>query len=936
MKFAVGSLVKSRGREWVVLPDSTEETLILRPLGGTDAEVTGIHLPAGEEVISATFDLPDPSRVGDFHSCRLLREAVRLSIRSGAGPFRGLGSIAVEPRSYQLVPLLLALRLDPVRLLIADDVGIGKTVEASLIAKELLERGDANGLCVLVPPHLAEQWQRDLSNQFNIDTELVLASTAARLERGCAAGQSLFDLHRRTVVSMDFIKSPRRREEFLRACPDLVIVDEAHTCTSGVSGRGSQLRHELLQGLAKKSDRHILLVTATPHSGNEDAFRSLLSLLKPELANLPADLSGAQNEPHRRELARYLVQRRRPDIQTYLDEDTPFPERIEEDQTYELTPAYRKLFDRALAFARETIEEAGTDKRRERVRWWSALALLRSIGSSPAAAAATLRNRTPDIEGATPADIDDIGESNVLDLDASDAAASDVTPGADFDEAEGEEARTRRRLLDLAREADALAGAGDGKLKALTKIVEDLLREGLSPIVFCRFIPTAEYVAEHLRKRLGKKTTVASVTGTLSPEEREDRIQSLSTSTSRVLVCTDCLSEGINLQRDFSAVVHYDLSWNPTRHEQREGRVDRFGQLKKRVRTVLLYGSNSPIDGLVLDVLLRKHRTIRASTGVSVPVPSNTSDVMRALGEGLLLRGGKDASQGLFEFAFPGKGELHGAWDRSADREKRSRTLFAQQSIKPEEVRAELQAVRRVLGGSADVRAFVQDALRAHGAGVTEELGAMVVNLSSTSRAVRDALGGIDGFRGRFEPTVREGEIALTRTHPIVAGLAAHTFDMALDAGPSAVARRCGVVRTQSVSTRTTLLVLRERFHILVQDAHGERALLAEECEVVAFTGSPEGPKWLSREETDALLEAQPAGNVAPDLATDFARQVTTAFDEHIRPKVEEHVREKADEILAAHRRVRDAAKMRGVRHQVEPKLPVDVLAFFVLLPVAR
>src|SRR3990172_3397097 len=161
MSFAVGSLVKARGREWVVLPDSNDELLLLRPLGGTEDEKTGI-LTALESVQSAKFDLPDPDDIGDYRSCQLLRDAVRLSTRASTGPFRSFARIAVEPRPYQLVPLLMALKLDPIRLLIADDVGIGKTVEALLIARELYDRGEIDRLAVLCPPHLAEQWQQEL------------------------------------------------------------------------------------------------------------------------------------------------------------------------------------------------------------------------------------------------------------------------------------------------------------------------------------------------------------------------------------------------------------------------------------------------------------------------------------------------------------------------------------------------------------------------------------------------------------------------------------------------------------------------------------------------------------------------------------------------------------------------------------------------------
>jgi SNF2 family DNA or RNA helicase len=317
--FAPGSLVSARGREWVVLPESVDDLVVLRPLGGTDAEICGI-LPELEEVRTATFSWPDPSHPGDFRSANLLRQALRLGFRSSAGPFRSFGSIAVEPRPYQLVPLLLALRQDVTRLLIADDIGIGKTVEALLVAAELLETGAAYGLAVLCPPHLVDQWRREMASKFHLNAEIVGPSTAPRLERGCAVGQTLFELYPYVIVSTDYIKSERRRAEFFRTCPDLVIVDEAHTCAADTSNRTARhQRHELVAGLAAKPSRHIVLVTGTPHSGNVGAFRSLVALLDPAFAELPDDLSGTVNEPIRRRLAAHLVQRRRPDIADYAE-----------------------------------------------------------------------------------------------------------------------------------------------------------------------------------------------------------------------------------------------------------------------------------------------------------------------------------------------------------------------------------------------------------------------------------------------------------------------------------------------------------------------------------------------------------------------------------------------------------------------------------------
>src|SRR5512133_2491768 len=157
--YGPGSLVRARGREWIVLAGSDDETLRLRPVSGSEADQALIHIGLeADPVTDATFPWPKSVQQGGHESALLLRDALLLSLRRGAGPFRSFGQIAVEPRAYQLVPLLMALKLDPVRLLIADDVGVGKTIEAGLIARELLDRGEVERFTVLCPPHLVDQW----------------------------------------------------------------------------------------------------------------------------------------------------------------------------------------------------------------------------------------------------------------------------------------------------------------------------------------------------------------------------------------------------------------------------------------------------------------------------------------------------------------------------------------------------------------------------------------------------------------------------------------------------------------------------------------------------------------------------------------------------------------------------------------------------------
>ena len=939
LRYEPGSLVHARGRDWVVQPDSTADFLLLKPLGGRVEEATGIYLPLeADDVRSAAFGLPTADDLGDARSASLLRDAARLTARATTGPFRSFGRIAVTPRPYQLVPLLMALKLDPVRLLVADDVGVGKTVEAGLVARELLDRGEANRLTVLCPPHLAEQWQNELAERFHIAAELVLPSTVRRLERGLRPGESLFDRHPFTIVSLDYIKGDRHRGEFLRAAPELVIVDEAHTCADPGRTSGSQhQRHHLLRDLAKDPKRHLLLVTATPHSGNEDAFRSLLALLQPGFRDLPDDLSGAKNEPIRRELARYFVQRKRGDIRRYLDADTPFPEREDEDLPYTLSPAYKALFDKVLAYARETLQ-AGDGSHRQRVRWWAMLGLLRALASSPAAAASTLRNRAVTADTATAEEADDLGRRLVLDVaDDEGTEGIDVTPGSH--DTNDESDAHRRRLLAYAREADALAGDQDAKLKRLTTRVRELLADGYAPIVFCRFIPTAEYVAEHLRTAL-RGTQVAAVTGLLAPEERQARVLELGAADQRVLVATDCLSEGINLQERFDAVVHYDLSWNPTRHEQRDGRVDRYGQPRDHVRIATLYGTDNQIDGIVLDVLLRKHKTIRTSLGISVPVPTNTDQVVEAIFEGLLLRGLDRPSvhqDALFDdldaYIKPKAADFQRQWDAAVDREKRSRTVFAQERLDPDEVANEYRAAQAALGSEHLLKRFIDRVVPAHGGTLTPVRGgAHTIDLSEAPDALRDALpttklvvrtDGTPGFGA---------ETRLTRTHPITEALASYVLDTALDPHTNGRATRAGVMRTSAVKVRTVLLLARFRYHLTTTHGSATWETLAEDTVPLAFTGPPDASHWLDEATTLALLDAAPTGNVDPGQAR-FTLERVLDNPDPLREHLESFATERAERLLDAHRRVRTAAGAKGLRYAVDPLLPADVLGAYVYLP---
>jgi superfamily II DNA or RNA helicase len=945
VQFSPGSLVRARGREWVVLPGSDDTFLVLRPLGGGEDDTAGL-IRSLESVEPASFPPPTVEDLGDAADARMLRTALRIGFRSSAGPFRSLANLAVEPRAYQFVPLLLALRQDPVRLLLSDDVGIGKTIESGLIAAELLAQGSIERMAVLCSPSLAEQWQAELRDKFAIDAELVLPSTVKRLTRNLMMSESLFDAHPFVVVSTDFIKAPHRRHELVNHCPELVIVDEAHSAVAdgaGAVGARTQ-RYDLLQAVAKDPTRNLVLVTATPHSGKEEGFRNLIGLLDPDLATV--DLDQVEG---REQLARHFIQRRRADIRHYLDEDTAFPtDRLSREAPYDLKAPYAKVFDDVLDYAHDQIAATtgpGTTVLTRRVRWWSVLALLRALSSSPRAAAATLRTRAATVGAATVDEADQRGRSAVLDSDDDLLESLDVTPGADdtgIDSTDGDQAVTthRERLLELAASVDKLAGTkADAKLALLIDQVRQLVADGYDPIVFCRFIDTADYLADHLTAALGNKANLTAVTGKLPPSERKARIDALAEIEGRhVLVATDCLSEGVNLQDTFDAVVHYDLAWNPTRHEQREGRVDRFGQKTTIVRTVTIYGTDNQIDGIVLAVLLRKHEAIRRRTGVSVPVPDESDTVVEALMEGLILRGRHERRQQQLDLDDQRVQHLDRAWESAAEREKQSQTKYVQGTIHPEEVAREVAAARDAIGTRHDIERFTRDALAALGASPTPTAEGFTAVTATTPIGLRDTLpvGHREPLPFHTDHPVPRGEALLARTDPHVEAVARFVLDTALDPTITAsdrAAARCGVLRTRAVTTRTTLLVLRYRFHLDLPTPAGTRAMVSEQARFVAFTGTPPDIQWLDAERIDTLLETKPDANVAPDQAQALLERTLAHLDD-LAVEIATEGDELGIELLEAHRRVRTGANIprRGLR--VSAQHPGDILGVYLYLPI--
>ena len=980
-----GSIVRARGREWVVLPNPAPNTFKLRPLGGGDQQVATLFLPLeGHDVSSATFPAPDPSQSGSQSSALLLRDALLLKLRAGAGPFRSLGNLALNPRAYQLVPLLMALKQSVIRLLIADEVGLGKTVEALLIARELLDRGEIRTITVICPPHLCEKWRADMAQQFHLGAEVVRPGTIGRLSKDLPVGHSLFEAYPFTVVSLDTIKRDDYRDGFIRGCGDFVIVDEAHTCTSG-KGRGRHQRYELLRGLASRGDRHLVLLTATPHSGDSEGFNHLLGLLHPKFEALGTLPEGPERDALREELGSHFVQRRRQDIRAeWGSEGADFPDRETREATYELTGDWGSLFHDVLEYARALVKRsAGQSRLRQRMSWWAALALLRCISSSPAAAAASLRTKLAGLSRE-----DDTGLSEEQQLSELEALASQgVLDGLDEEMSEEEAApggdlaieADRQQLEDMISRAESLRGpAQDPKLRQLIRQVQALLAEGFRPVIFCRFRPTAHYLAEQLSEALPKRSVVIrAVTGELPPEERVERIAELEAEAfagekprTPVLVATDCLSEGIDLQRSFDAVVHYDLCWNPTRHEQREGRVDRFAQPKPVVRALMLHGAckdptrRNPVDARVLTVILNKEKLIRKELGVSVPVPGDMNSITQAvladvLGEAVSGETLQQLGLNLGLVSPPGmppvmamagwEATLDQQWQSAKENARQTQTIFAQRRLKPEDVLPEWRKSREALGDQKAVtRLLVEACSRLRLPLPSAENGSWRFDLAEIPperRALRERLEA-QGLEGVVSCATalpcRDGAQLLTRSHPLVVELAEFVAERALSGEEPELAARGAVVRTRAVTRRTTVLLLRLR-HQIQQERRTETGyilmppLLVEECLTVVRNG--EQLEVLAEAEALALLQAEPAGNVqGPQRQMELERALAALAE--LEAPLRLLAQDRAAQAEEDHRNVRKAAVGSGgallMRFRCEPSLPVDVIGVFVLLPAPQ
>jgi hypothetical protein len=480
--------------------------------------------------------------------------------------------------------------------------------------------------------------------------------------------------------------------------------------------------------------------------------------------------------------------------------------------------------------------------------------------------------------------------------------------------------------------------------------MEGLVQDGYAPVVFCRYVATAHYVAAELKKHF-PKVLVDVVTGELSPEERRAKVESMEegdgTPAGRILVATDCLSEGINLQHLFTAVVHYDLAWNPTRHEQREGRVDRFGQQAPEVRCTMLYGQDNPVDGFVLNVILRKGEAIQKELGVLVPMPEDKQRINQALIKAALMkRENRSSAQAQLGFDFAEAEQLlaplQTQWTDALEKAKANRTVFAQRRIRPDEVLPEWQKQQAALGSHADVQRFVQSACARLGAPLeAARRSTHRLHTQHLPEALRQRLAdeGLvpEGATRAAHTTLVLDFAELHRSYPLVSVLADHLLENALQgdgatAQAPAITARCAATITDAVDVVTTVVLLRLRHQLSYVRRRQPYQMMAEETVALAVKGRS-NPEWLSDEGTARLLECVPTGNLPQGAMAREVGQALQFLAQHPE-RLQVLAQERAQTLLADHRRVREAARDVG-QYSVAPCLPVDVMGVYVLLPDA-
>ena len=692
----------------------------------------------------------------------------------------------------------------------------------------------------------------------------------------------------------------------------------------------------------------MVLLTATPHSGQTDEFQSLIGLLNPKFENYTLE-SAAERE----ELSHYFVQRRRADIKQYMGDEVVFPERVQIDNDeYSYNATYSSLLDDIMKYVKSGIELVkNEDKRKQRYIYWDLLALMRGVMSSPDAGISMLLNKIEKSSNTSDIDVEDTDDSiykfndNLKDL----LNAHDVVPQALEKVVEGDKRKLRDyvKTLEFIKQNDI-----DEKVKQALGIVKFALNSGMNPIVFCQYIQTAEYVGKYISEHLAadkktKKVVVGTITSRLSDEERKTKIDELAKEDRHVLVCTDCLSEGVNLQQGFEAVIHYDLPWNPNRMEQRNGRIDRFGQTAPSVLVSTLHSKNSLVDDIVLNILYKKQDEIRKKLGVYLPIADNDATLMETI------------MKRIFEAKAPAKQNYNQPtlfdddpeWQMALEKEREiklkemennekiSHTYFAHNNkqMDPSRLTASLNEARSVIGGVEDTCDFV-----------VKQLQNAEVNIKCDSPLCYSfqLLDLPAGLRHYFKDSANKGLVKISfasptpkhyiyigRNHIFVEDLSRGVVNDTINGGELAACRAM-VMETSAVQRKTTVLMMRVR-SVIRDKKQSERELVGEEMIFIGYRGNIDAHDFLTQEEARGLfLESEASGSL--DLLSQksiLSKSIQWTLDEEeLRKHTDEIALERASHLVDAFSKYRSYVSASEYQ-VVEPVLPMDVIAAYVFIP---
>lgn len=546
-----------------------------------------------------------------YGAWRALHESIRLATPA-PGAYAALTAGRIVPEAYQFAPLACLLAGPRRSLLIADDVGLGKTVEAGICLLELIARGVGRRILLVVPPGLIPQWLDEMWDKFGLEFQPI--ENAAALDRAqtqLSEGLSPWAYFEKVITSTEYLK---RRDVIAAALAhpwDIIVVDEAHyLAESGTPANPYSTARTRLGPRLREVARSLVLLTATPHNGYRHSFRSLLELADPVSATL-----HGRTEDIQKRVARSMIRRLKPQItKTGANGEVlpAFPQRlpVRRIEVQGLSAEEVEVFRLVTAYCARTVEAASGSDDADLVSFAMQIVKKRML-SSRAALMQTVENRLEALASRTLEEPPARGELRELQADlplsesAAERSAARVLRAAVSRDTRRRNAE-KRQLKDIAKLLEKTINKPDPKIATL---IGDLGRDvlpvaGEKAIVFTEYRDTLAALAEAFRQQPSLASAFVELTGGLSASQRKARIARFHDPDCRILLATDAASEGLNLQRHCCRLYHFELPWNPNRLEQRNGRIDRHGQTRQPDIRYLFY-PDSPEDR-VLDRLVQR------------------------------------------------------------------------------------------------------------------------------------------------------------------------------------------------------------------------------------------------------------------------------------------------------------------------------------------